>query len=362
MKCNFCGNRIKFSENSLTFKDGAMCQNCTIKYGLVTERGNFTVDLLNYCETHTVEEFKQDHKIVPVKETSANKQENNSISALHCSFCGKEISENEETLGFKDGIMCSNCLITYGLLRNNQVFPKAIAYGLDHTVKQFKNKFQSKEIEDLIDHESNKKVKGYITASEDEKFKSCDHSVILRRMIPGVVMILVGAVCSLQSFAMFTTGVAYRPNFVSGMVGLLFGIYMIINGIYFARTSKEWPKDNLETLSQIFCWIMVIVPIFLINWNVFSDFTIYYDVMIVCNILAYPFKRSKLRLRLEARLNGYDNENSNNENTETNYIASEPTSLDEKAEQIAKYKKLLDDNAISQEEYNKIKKDILSDK
>lgn len=107
---------------------------------------------------------------------------------------------------------------------------------------------------------------------------------------------------------------------------------------------------------------MVIVPIFLINWNVFSDFTIYYDVMIVCNILAYPFKRSKLRLRLEARLNGYDNENSNNENTETNYIASEPTSLDEKAEQIAKYKKLLDDNAISQEEYNKIKKDILSDK
>lgn len=41
-------------------------------------------------------------------------------------------------------------------------------------------------------------------------------------MKPGVVMILAGAVCSLQSFAMFTTGVAYRPNFVSGMVGLLF--------------------------------------------------------------------------------------------------------------------------------------------
>lgn len=283
MKCSFCGNKIKFSENSLTFKDGSMCQNCTIKYDLVTERGNFTVDLLNYCQTHTVEEFKQSHGDIP-----ANKQH--------------------------------------------------------------------------ISNKQNDDSKEFITDSEDEKFKNCDHSVILRRMIPGVGMILAGGVCSLQSFAMFTTGMAYHPNLASGMVGLLFGIYMIVAGIYFVKTAKEWPKDSSETLNQIFFWIMFFVPLFLISTKVFPDFFMYYYVMIACNILAYPFKHSKLRTRLEARLNGYDKDDkSYDNNVEKTSNTSVSSSLDEKADQLAKYKKLLDDNAISQEEYNKMKDKILND-
>lgn len=367
MDCNFCGNKIRFSENSLTFKDGAMCQDCTVKYGLVTEKGDFTVDLLNYCQTHTVEEFKQTHKIVPAEE-EPNEQKSAPGNVIHCSFCEKEISENEETLDFKDGIMCSSCLTTYGLLRNNQVSPKAITYGLDHTVKQFKDKFKSIGIEDLVIHgdESVQREDNYHVGINNailEKTKG--HTTVERRFIAGILQVALGILTLLATGSIYTVASEYPRFMGSAMLSLLFTIFTLYDGIYMIKTRQEWPKKSTEITNLV---ILLVLEFFIntsFDYAVMPAYSLYMWALVILYAIGAPFKHDTLAYRVKAREMGLDK--AQKEEKVEVVQSTQPTSpagssLDEKAEQIAKYKKLLDDDAISQAEYDKIKKDILSDK
>lgn len=55
--CSFCGNKIGFWSQQISFKDGKMGGKCLIKYGMGT-KWNFKPGAREYAKEHTVQEFK----------------------------------------------------------------------------------------------------------------------------------------------------------------------------------------------------------------------------------------------------------------------------------------------------------------
>lgn len=56
--CSICNKSISVNDVALTFKDGRMCDDCAKKYNLLEQDGFPTAKAMKYCNSHTVDDFK----------------------------------------------------------------------------------------------------------------------------------------------------------------------------------------------------------------------------------------------------------------------------------------------------------------
>lgn len=346
-KCAICGNKIGVFENSLRFKDGQICSTCAKKLGLLNSAGSPTVDGLNYCNTHTIEDFK--------KLKDSNKS--NSIlkmevaSAIRCDMCHEKVDPDSNYFKFiNNSIMCTNCATKFKMIRNNKHTKDADKYAKNHNIEELKyhlSKFGTFH-PDLV------------AANSDTSSVSITNNTqkSTRRIISGIAMIGIGAICLVQSLALTLANVQYfGAGAPTGCLGILWGIFSVIFGIYNINTTKKPPKHNTEVTSLVLFLFLLFLWNSLYVSRYFPDLSGYMWIITIAYCLGYAYHGSKLYTKMQAAENQEINSQSiNTQSTPNN------TDYTEIATQLEKYKKLLDDNAISKAEYDEIKARILDGK
>ena len=75
--CSICNKSISVNDVALTFKDGRMCDDCAKKYNLLEQDGFPTAKAMKYCNSHTVDDFK--NWIKASTELGATQSQNESL-------------------------------------------------------------------------------------------------------------------------------------------------------------------------------------------------------------------------------------------------------------------------------------------
>ena len=167
-----------------------------------------------------------------------------------------------------------------------------------------------------------------------------------KRGIPGIVMLILGlyiAYCGINASIIGTKFGVERAVALGGD-DIFLGIAGIIPGIVLICTHNKMPHRWIDYSIAIIAAICLIIcltefPGFgagLINWMIFI-------IILACLIYALPWSR-----------NGYKNYHYPN-NINSSYFSN-----NNNLEDIKKLKSLLDDGAITQDEYDKKKKQLLN--
>lgn len=172
-----------------------------------------------------------------------------------------------------------------------------------------------------------------------------------RRLIAGILLIVGAALLIVQSlgvlgsYAMATVTL----GMFAGFLGLLLAAAMIVQGIYYIKTKCAYKNKDFE---WAWFWVYIIWAIMISSTNAahyFSDLRdVWPYVVIVLWILGYRWGQDQKDL--------IDKQKVNDEvQPQVTKTANQDT-----ADEIMKYKKLLDANAITQEEYDKKKAELLN--
>lgn len=166
-----------------------------------------------------------------------------------------------------------------------------------------------------------------------------------KRLIPGIIMLVLGlyiAYCGVEASVIGTKYGVGRAVALGGD-NIILGLGGIVPGIIFICTSKNMPRKWIDYFAAVFgaiCLLIVLTeyPRFgagPINWIIFV-------IISVSLIYALPWSKK-----------GYKN---------YHYPISDeqPHLTANNLEEIKTLKSLLDDGAITQEEYNKKKKQLLN--
>lgn len=167
-----------------------------------------------------------------------------------------------------------------------------------------------------------------------------------RRLIPGIVMLIFGlyiAYCGVNA-SVIGSRLGVERAVALGGDDVFLGLAGIVSGIVLICTHKKMPKRWVDYTIAIFsaiCFIICLTefPRFgagPLNWVTFI-------VILACLIYALPWSKD-----------GYKNYHYPNSNAKLN------ASAESNLEDIEKLKKLLDNGAITQDEYNKKKKQLLN--
>lgn len=172
-----------------------------------------------------------------------------------------------------------------------------------------------------------------------------------RRLIAGILLIVGAALLIIQSLGVFG---AYAMGSISfgittGFFGLLLAAAMIVQGIYYIKTKCAYKNKDLE---WAWFWVYGILAFIIFGSGApryFNDLgNVWPIVVIVLWVLGYRWGQDQKDL--------IDNQKSKDEVQPQ--VAK--TSKQDTADEIMKYKKLLDANAITQEEYDKKKAELLN--
>lgn len=168
-----------------------------------------------------------------------------------------------------------------------------------------------------------------------------------RRLIPGIVMLIVGlyiAYCGISASIMgtrFGVGRAVSlggDDFILGLAGIIPGIVLICTH---NKMPHRWVDYSIAIIAAI-CFIICLTEFPQLGAGPFNWLT--FLIILACLIYALPWSK-----------NGYKNYHyPNGKNDSANY------STDSNLEDIKKLKSLLDDGAITQDEYDKKKKQLLN--
>lgn len=144
IKCSFCKKDLDIDDIAIAFKDGRMCNECAKKYHLLQSDGYPSAKILNYCNNHTVQQFKDwlesSKELGIISNDSSDDSQNINVKkpiGISCAICSKN---TDNYLKFKDGsAICIDCGKKYGLTDNNDQFSKvAKEYASKHTFSQLK--------------------------------------------------------------------------------------------------------------------------------------------------------------------------------------------------------------------------------
>ncbi len=172
-----------------------------------------------------------------------------------------------------------------------------------------------------------------------------------RRLIAGILLIVGAALLIIQSLGVF--GAAAMGGFsfgiTAGFWGLLLAAGMIVQGIYYIKTKCAYKNKDLE---WAWFWVYGILALIIYGSGApryFRDLgNVWPVVVIVLWILGYRWGQDQKDL--------IDKQKVNDEvQPQVAKTANQDT-----ADEIMKYKKLLDANAITQEEYDKKKAELLN--
>lgn len=162
------------------------------------------------------------------------------------------------------------------------------------------------------------------------------------RLVFGIIFIVVAVFALFQSL---TVSAAYslansEDGTTAGAAGLVFSILMLVIGIIFIAARKNNSR-GFKTATYIMCVIGFLLA--LGAMDEFSDMIIY-AILLVAGVF---FSNRTTRIK---------DSNNNNKPQMPNINSSNNDSTDE----ILKFKKLLDEGAITQEEFDAKKKELLN--
>lgn len=172
-----------------------------------------------------------------------------------------------------------------------------------------------------------------------------------RRLIAGILFIVGAALLIIQSLGVFGAYAmgSISPGITAGFWGLLLAAAMIVQGIYYIKTKCAYKNKDFE---WAWFWVYGILAIIILGSNApryFSDLgNVWPIVVIILWILGYRWGQDQRDL--------IDNQKSNDKVQPQ--VAK--TTKQDAADEIMKYKRLLDANAITQEEYDKKKAELLN--
>ena len=386
-KCAICGNKIGFLDQDLSFKDGKICSKEIIKYKFSKKLGSDVASMkaINWADNHTIEDLKN----------HIAKGENfldilNNRPEKICFNCGKKGTFLNPLNELKDGYLCSNCFENYGFSQhaNSQ---KMTSYLTTITVKECK-----KLIEDPEKLRQVKIKNAYVkhfyeddaTAQEKEKQKleKCkehDNKVAkvaakqqeneekYEKMLPifqkeatakfgpyifndnKQQILRKKSFLSDPQFINYSDIISYRINQQGHNETKKHGITRAIVGGAIAggvgaivgATTGGKTTDYIDHLGII------------VNLKDGNNFEIVF-IRKIEEIKSNTLSARDATSRANSLISILDAIIANNQSS-----SSQATNTwDQKAEQLKKYKQLLDDNAISQKEYDDIKAEILNEK
>ena len=386
-KCAICGNKIGFLDQDLSFKDGKICSKEIIKYKFSKKPGSDVASMkaINWADNHTIEDLKN----------HIAKGENfldilNNRPKKICFNCGKKATFLNHLNELKDGYLCSNCFENYGFSQhaNSQ---KMTSYLTTITVKECK-----KLIEDPEKLRQVKIKNAYVkhfyeddaTAQEKEKQKleKCkehDNKVAkvaakqqeneekYEKMFPifqkeatakfgpyifndnKQQILRKKSFLSDPQFINYSDIISYRINQQDHNETKKHGITRAIVGGAIAggvgaivgATTGGKTTDYIDHLGII------------VNLKDGNNFEIVF-IRKIEEIKSNTLSARDATSRANSLISILDAIIANNQSS-----SSQATNTwDQKAEQLKKYKQLLDDNAISQKEYDDIKAEILNEK
>lgn len=265
-----------------------------------------------------------------------------------CALCGNKTNDYLTFVGNK--VVCINCAKKYGMAKDDQFSSSAKRYANCHTINDLKlmlenyGEFSTKQIK--LDSQS-------VNATEQVQPKN-----LTRRLIAGILLIVAAAMLIIQSLGIFS---AYSiagasGGILSGFWGLLTAAAMIVQGIYYIKTKCSYKNKNLE---WAWFWVYAALAFLILNgqtYHYFHDLMQFWpSVILTLWVLGYRWGEDQIDLinqQKQAATQIPQQMQSVQESTKKDTFT-------EKADQIEKYKKLLDENAISQEEYDEIKSKIL---
>lgn len=165
------------------------------------------------------------------------------------------------------------------------------------------------------------------------------------RIIFGIISIILGVVVLFQSLAVSAAYSLANDSAGSsaGAAGLIIALLMVVNGIIFLVTSKK-----ISTGIKITGYILGIFSLLLCfsAASNFSDLYIY-AVYIICATVFGNWEKKTLV------------QNDDTSTPDKKSVESVTSKKTDTADEIAKYKQLLDDGVITQEEFDAKKKQLL---
>lgn len=179
-----------------------------------------------------------------------------------------------------------------------------------------------------------------------------ENKLIPRRLIAGIILLLLSIFELVESYHVSAYGqminnISYKSE---GGVGLISGSIIFVVSLIFIFTSKSRPKKWVETVLGLLAAISCII-IIITDPKLYVDLILYGWANVVIACIALPWSKK-----------GYKGMPyiSKNEKNEQKLAESTTQVSPTDADEIGKYKKLLDDGAITQEEFEAKKKQLLN--
>lgn len=179
-----------------------------------------------------------------------------------------------------------------------------------------------------------------------------ENKLIPRRLIAGIILLLLSIFELVESYHVSAYGQMINNDVYNseGGLGMIIGAIAFVVALVFIFTSKSRPKKWVEITLAIFI-VLGIVFNQLITNSTFIDLPFFGWINVIISCFAFPWSRK-----------GYKDMPyiSKNEKNEQKLAESTTQVSPTDADEIGKYKKLLDDGAITQEEFEAKKKQLLN--
>lgn len=176
-----------------------------------------------------------------------------------------------------------------------------------------------------------------------------ENKLIIRRLIAGIILLILSVFELIESYHVATFGQAIRNNEFNseGGVGLIIGAIAFIVALVFIFTSKSHPKKWAEIALAIVI-ALGFLSVMITSHKDFSDLPVFAWLNLIIACIAFPWSKK-----------GYKGMPYVSKNEQT--ITKEKLdSSNDVADEIAKYKKLADNGTITQEEFEAKKKQLLN--
>lgn len=388
-KCAICGNKIGFLDQSLSFMDGEICSKEIIKYKFSKKPGSDMASMkaIGWADNHTIEDLK---KHIDNGENFLDILNNQPKKV--CFNCGKKATFLNPFNELKDGYLCSNCFENYGFSQHANS-KKMITYLKTITAKECQQLIndpeklrQAKLKNAYVKHFYEDDVAAQIKEKQKlEKYKEIDNTTAkvaakkqeneakYEKMLPifqkevtaefgpyifndiRQQILRKKSFLSDPQFINYSDIISYRINQQGHNETKKHGITRAIVGGAIAggvgavvgATTGGKQTDYIDHLGII------------VNLKDGNNFEIVF-IRKIEKIRSDSFSARDASSRANSLISILDAIIANNQSSLSEKSPTHSTDAwDKKADQLKKYKQLLDDKAISQEEYNDIKAKIL---
>ncbi|QNQ83815.1 SHOCT domain-containing protein [Lactobacillus sp. PV037] len=186
--------------------------------------------------------------------------------------------------------------------------------------------------------------------------------VIKRRLIMGIIMIVVLAIFLIQALDVTTIYSSINSSAAGqGFLGILTSGYGIGLGIYYIVTRAKQPTKLVENVLDIIVIVLSFLC-FMSASKAYSDLSLLGSVLLILNLIAMPWGKGYKEYSWETANTPFKQpvqENSNSTTQEKSSSPSVTSSTSSTSDKLEELQKLYKNNLISESEYNERKNKLL---